>query len=208
MSLSSRPIPAALRPPPNTPLTPTFPSSLAPFTSSLPTSYEDTSSSDHENDDEDEDPFTIASYGLLTPSESYLPPPASPSSSASPLSSSPKRYPHGCLRLRPPMCRPPLPKHTGSGTFGGSEHGGWSCPRVVVGGGDSGPSSPMTPTPTSRTKPIYPGYLRSSSSPSSPTASRSSPCPNSPAPLPILLRPLPLTHFASQSTSNPPPAHL
>lgn len=183
--LSSRPAPPALRPPPNTPSTPTFPTSFPPFT--LVTSYEDTSSEDE--DGNDTDPHVLSSYGLLSSPESYIPPPSL--SAPSPLSSSPGRYPHGCLRLRTPIRRPPLPNRT---------HGGWSCPRVVIGGCDSGPSSPVTPTPTVRTKPVYPGYLRSS--PSSPIPSRPLPSPNSPAPLPILLRPLP----SSQSALDPLPA--
>jgi hypothetical protein len=211
MMPSSRSIPAALRPPLNTPLTPTFPTNLTPFTSSLSTSYED-ASSDNDDDDEITDPHTLSSYGLLTPSESYLPPPSpSATSSISPLLSSPKRYPHGCLRLRPPIRRPSLPKRTSGGTFEGygyGGYGGWSCPKVVIGGGDSAPPSPKPMTPTSRTKPSYPGYLRSPSTPSSPTSSRPSPSLNSPAPLPILLRPLPITNSTSLSPPHPLPTSL
>jgi hypothetical protein len=209
----SRSIPAALRPPPNTPLTPTFPTSLAPFTSSLSTSYEDPSV-DSDADDDEPDPYTISSYGLVTPSESYIPP-SPPSTPPSPLSSSPKRYPHGCLRLRPPIRRPPLPNRTSGGTFSGygyGGYGGWSCPKIVIGGNNSVPSSPITAVSTSTTKVAYPGYLRSPPSPTSPshspTSCRPSPSPNSPVPLPIRLRPLPPPCSKNLPHPNALPAHL
>ena len=64
----------------------------------------------------------MTSYGELTPVESYHPP-------MPPLLASPKRYAHGCLRLRLPVRRPPMPNRS-TITHGG--YGGWS--RLVIGG--------------------------------------------------------------------------
>ena len=102
----------APQPPPNTPLTPIFPT-LNHFTSTLPTNPESP---------EFDEPDTLTSYGESTPIESYHPP-------MPPLSASPKRYAHGCLRLRLPVCRPPMPKRS---TISQGRYGGWS--RLVIGG--------------------------------------------------------------------------
>ncbi|KIM82408.1 hypothetical protein PILCRDRAFT_820242, partial [Piloderma croceum F 1598] len=212
-ALFPRPIPPALRPPPNTPLSPTFPTALNP----LPISREHISTLHEEAEEEEEeegtDPNTLSSYGLLTPSETYTP----TTPSLSPLTSSPKRHPHSTLRLRLPIRRPPLPSRRIATGYGG--YAGWSRPRIVIGGNTSLPSSPVpiTQTPMKVKKWTYPGYLSSSPSPTSPSpsisisASTSTPPqhPTSPAPLPIRLRPIPLTQHMSLSASNALlPAHL
>lgn len=105
----------APQPPPNTPLTPTLPT-LNRFTSTLPSNPEAP---------EFDEPDTLTSYGDLTPVESYLPP-------MPPLPASPKRYAHGCLRLRLPVRRPPMPKRSTIGGYSYGGYGGWS--RLVIGG--------------------------------------------------------------------------
>lgn len=116
----------APQPPPNTPLTPTFPTLLNPFTSVLPTYPEYGSDADAEDEGE---PDTLISYGEVTPTESYHSPTPPSGSDTSPLGS-PKRHVHGCLLLRSPVRKPPMQKRNTFSGYGG--YGGWSN-RVIIG---------------------------------------------------------------------------